>query len=154
VLQSLKEKYGDGTTVSETCRKCGYEVDLCTAGTHESNGSIKVYAEADKFICSVCFSDNKSDQGINYNIYYQMILTLLYYFLFIYFLLVEGNEESTEIGLNGIENLFICRYCLLFYSIILLFSLASFQLLSYFCNSIFNLVFSISDQSQLFSKYM
>ena len=86
VLQSLKEKYGDGTTVSETCRKCGYEVDLCTAGTHESNGSIKVYAEADKFICSVCFSDNKSDQGIDYNIYYQMILTLLYYFLFIFYL--------------------------------------------------------------------
>lgn len=64
MLEDLKEKYGDGEIVSETCRKCGYQADLCTAGTFESvNGCIKVYSEADEFICPVCFSDNKSDQG-------------------------------------------------------------------------------------------
>ena len=48
----------------ERCKKCGFEMDLSTAGTHESdNGCVQVYAEADGFVCPMCSSDSKSDQG-------------------------------------------------------------------------------------------
>ena len=64
VLNKLKEKYGIGEIVRESCKKCGFKMDLSTAGTHESdNGCVKVYAEADDFVCPMCSSDSKSDQG-------------------------------------------------------------------------------------------
>ena len=61
-LRSLKDKYGEGKIVKEVCKRCGYEGDIHTAGTHENNGCIKVYSEADKFACPFCCSD----QGTKY----------------------------------------------------------------------------------------
>ena len=64
VWNKLKEKYGVGEIDRESCKKCGFEMDLSTAGTHKSDsGCVKVYAEADDFVCPMCSLDSKSDQA-------------------------------------------------------------------------------------------
>ena len=49
---------GVGEIVRESCKKCGFEMDLSTADTHESdNGCVQVYAEADDFVFPMCSSE-------------------------------------------------------------------------------------------------
>jgi hypothetical protein len=62
VADELTSKYGRGTMLSEKCPKCGYEVELFSAGVHESeSGALRVYADDDQFICPRCIQ-----QGIHF----------------------------------------------------------------------------------------
>jgi len=53
--EELKINYGEGDILEETCPKCGYQVELYSAGVHESNsGVLRIYADDDQFICPRC----------------------------------------------------------------------------------------------------
>ena len=61
----MKEKYGKGIALEKTCRKCGYTADdVLSAGVHETNGCVRVYATDVKFICPMCHcqADDISDE--------------------------------------------------------------------------------------------
>ena len=49
-------KYGKGKSYEDTCPNCGAAVEgLQSAGVHDmGNGCIKVYSEADQFVCPKC----------------------------------------------------------------------------------------------------